>query len=151
MPIGSILLVRRNNEYCAIKFTRFWTGKTEEDRYAAYESQYQGDKTGNLLGKNVVFRKKELSAPKPRGIGRLAFSFGSRDIECGPIKLLWSGRGWVCFFNSNQDQGDYGIELAPTIWTHISETNVFDKRIKWYRYDSKRRDITISIDQLWAH
>lgn len=149
VPMGRIILVRKGSQHCAIKFTEFRTGKTEEDEFARYESYYQGDGTGDFLKKNVQIKKGELSAPKPRGIGRLAFSFGNRNVLCGPIKLQWSGKGWVYFFYEGQEQGDYGIEIAPTKWTDISRVNVFDPRIKWYRYDSKRNDIVISIDQLW--
>jgi len=92
VPLGKILIIRKNLEYGAVKFTKFWTGKTEEDRYAEYESYYQGDKTGNLSNKNVQLNKEKLAAPKPRGIGRFAFSFGNRNIQCGPIRLQWSER-----------------------------------------------------------
>jgi len=149
MPLGKILLVRKDLEYCAIKFTKFWTGKTELDWYANYESYYQGDKTGDFNKKNVQFKKEKLSFPKPRGIGRFAFSFGNKDVRCGPIKLFWFGQGWVYFYSSSQDEGDYGIELAPTKWTDISQVNVFDPRVKWYRYDEKRKDVNIPIDKLW--
>jgi len=151
IPLGRILLVRKDSEYCAVKLTKFWTGKTEQDRYAEYESYYQGDNTGDFSNKNMIFRKGKLSFPKPRGIGRFAFSFGNRDVRCGPIKLAWYGENWVYFFSTNQKQGDYGIELAPTTWTDISRVNVFDPRVKWYRYDSKREDITIPIDKLWEN
>ena len=149
IPLEKILLVRQNSNYGAVKLTKLWTGKTKEDRYAEYESYYQGDKSGNLSNKNVQFERGKLSFPKPRGVGRFAFSFGNRDIQCGPIKLAWYGEEWIYFFSTNQDQGDYGIELAPTIWSNISQVNVFDSRIKWYRYNSKREDITIPIDKLW--
>jgi hypothetical protein len=149
MPLGKILLVRRDSEYCAIKFTKFWTGKTEDDLFAKYESYYQGDKTGNFTNKNVKLKKEELSFPKPRGIGRLAFSFGNMNIECGTVKLLWTGQGAVHFYREGQHQGDYGIELAPTPWTDISQVNVRDPRIKWYRYDEKRKRVNIPLEHLW--
>jgi hypothetical protein len=149
VPIGIFLLARKNQEHCAVKFTKFWTGKTQEDEFVTYESYYQGDRTGNFSNKNVKIKREKLSSPKPRGIGRLAFSFGDRDIKCGSIKLEWSGKGWVYFFNSNQKQGDYGIELAPTIWMDISEVDVFDPRIKWYRYDEERKRMNIQINKLW--
>jgi len=149
VPLERILLVRRESEFCAVKFTKFWTGKTEGDKYATYESYYQADKTGNFLNKNVKFKKSKLSFPKPRGIGRLAFSFGDKDIQCGPIKLWWGGGGSVHFFSTSQAQGDYGIELAPTKWTDISQVNVFDQRLKWYRYDENRKRVNIPVDQLW--
>ena len=148
VPLGRILLVRRNLEYCAVKFTRFWTGKTAEDLFAAYESYHQGDKTGNFLNKNVQVRRDELSFPKPRGIGRLAFSFGNKDVRCGSIRLFWFGQGWVYFYGSNQKEGDYGIELAPSKWTDIGEVNVVDAHLKWYRYDAKRQEVRIPVDRL---
>lgn len=149
VPEGFILLVRKKSEYCAIKFIKFWTGKTKDDEYATYESYYQNDATGNFKSKKVQFEKGELSRPRLRGIGRFSFSFGKLDIRCGPIKLFWSGKGWVYFFNSNQEQGDYGIELAPTKWTDISQVNVFDRELQWYKYDSARQRKTILIDRLW--
>lgn len=149
VPIGAILLVRKNTEYCAIKFIEFWTGETQDDEYAIYESYYQGDRSGDFTKKNVKFKAGKLSRPRLRGIGRLSFSFGHIDIQCGPIKLFWSGKGWVYFFNSSQKQGDYGIELAPTKWKHISQVNVFDPRIRWYRYDESRKDVIFPIDRLW--
>jgi hypothetical protein len=150
MPLKNILLVRKDSDYCAIRFTEFWTGKTEEDVYAKYES-YQGDKTGDFSKKNVTFRKDKLAFPKPRGIGRLAFSFGNRNIHCGSLKLQWAGGGSVFFYAEGQEPRDYGIELAPTIWTDISEVDVFDPRIKWYRYDEERKRMNISIDRLWKN
>jgi hypothetical protein len=151
ISLGRIALIRRASEYCAVKFTNFWTGKTEEDRYAEYESYYQGDNTGSFSNRNVKFRKGKLSATKPRGIGRFAFTFGNRDIRCGPIRLWWGGGGSVHFFSSNQKQGDYGIEIAPTIWTDISQVDVYDPRIKWYRYDEERPRLNIPIEKLWEN
>jgi hypothetical protein len=149
VPMGRIVLVRKGSEYCAVKFNEFSTGKTEEDRFAKYESYYQGDGTGDLLNENVQSKKGELSAPRPRGIGRLAFSFGNRNVLCGPIKLQWSGKGSIYFYSEGQKQDDYGIQLAPTKWTNISQVNVFDARLKWYGYDAKRPRIVIPVDQLW--
>jgi len=159
MPVGKILIVRRASDYCAIRLNGFWSENTSEvgsifvasgsDEYAIYESYHQEDNTGDFSKKNVHYKKEELSFPKPRGIGRLAFSFGNKEINCGTITLFWSGKGAVHFYKEGQKQGDYGIELAPTMWADISEVNVFDARIKWYRYDEKRQRVNIPIDQLW--
>jgi len=148
MPLGKILLVRRGSDYCAIKFLEIWTGKTEQDVYATCESYYQGDKSGDFSKKNLTITKDKLAFPKPRGIGRLAFSFGNRNIHCGPLKLQWAGRGSVFFYAEGQKQGDYGIELAPTKWTDVSQVNVFDPRLKWYRYDEERPRVNIPVDRL---
>jgi hypothetical protein len=149
VPIGLILLARKDQDRCAIKFTKFWTGKTPDDEYATYESYYQGSQTGNFGSKNVKLKAGKLSRPRLRGIGRLSFSFGQKDIECGAMKFFWPGNSWVCFFNTSQKQGDYGIELAPTKWTDISQVNVFDPRLRWYRYDESRKDTILPVDRLW--
>jgi len=150
MPLRRILLIRKGSDYCAVEFTNFWTGKTDEDLYAAYESYYQDDKTGDFTNKNVKFKKGELSSAKPRWIGGgHTFSFGNKEIQCGYIRLWWTGKGAVYFFGNLKAQSDYGIELAPTPWTTISEVNVFDPRVKWYRYDETRKRVNIPIDKLW--
>jgi hypothetical protein len=149
VPVEYILLVRKNEEYCAIKFTKFWIGETQEDEYAKYEAFYQCDKTGDFTNQNVNIKKGDLSRPRLRGIGRLSFSFGNTDIQCGTFKLFWSGKGWVYFFSSNQNQGDYGVELALTKWNDISQVNVFDPRLKWLRYDENRKSVNIPVDKLW--
>ncbi len=151
MPLGRILLVRKDSDYCAIKFIKFWTGKTEDDRYATYEAYYQGDKTADFNNKNVTFKREELYAPKPSfSFFGHPFAFGAKkEVRCGPIKLWWTGFGSVYFFKRYQREGEYGIEFAPTKWTDISQVNVFDHRLKWYRYDENRKRVNIPVDQLW--
>ncbi len=151
VPLGQIILVRRNSVYCAVRFIGFWNGETDQDWFASYESYYQGDNSGNLSKQNVQVRREELSSPRPRGIGRASFSFGNRDIECGDIKLRSSFFGWIYFFGSNQDPGEYGIELAPTQWTDVSQVNVSDPRVNWYKYDRRRQKFNIPIDKLWEN
>ncbi len=66
MPLGKILLVRRDSDYCAIKFTKFWSENTSEvstlfvaagsDEYAMYESYYQDNMTGDFTTKNMKFK-----------------------------------------------------------------------------------------------
>jgi len=151
VPLGRILLIRRGSEFGAVKFTEVWTEKSGEDKYGRYESYYQGDKTGDFSKKNVLFREGKLIAPKGIWVGGgHYFSLrGIYDIRCGPIKLAWVYKTFIAFSSTNQKDKDYGIELAPTKWTDISEVNVFDSRLKWYRYDEKRQNILVPIDQLW--
>jgi hypothetical protein len=151
MPLGRILLVHKDSQYCAVKFTETWKGKTESARFTNYESYYQGDGSGDFSSKGVQFTKDTL-VDRQSVLGRLypvPFGHRNQEIKCGPIRLFWSGIDWVCFFGLKQKQGDYGIELAPTKWTDISQVNVFDPRLKWYRFDEKRKHVRIPIDQLW--
>lgn len=149
MPLEKILLARKNSGYCAIKFTKFWTGKTTGDLFAEYEWYYQKDGTGDFSKKNVRFKKEGLSFPKLRGIHPFNFSFGNKEIRCGTVRLFWQGDGLIAFYGEGMDQGDYGNELSPTKWTDISQVNVFDHRLKWYKYDDNRKEVNIPVDKLW--
>ncbi len=79
----------------------------------------------------------------------MAFSFGNMNIKCGLFDIHWFGEGWISFYGENQKEGDYGIEMSPTKWTDISEVNVYDPRLKWYRYDPKRTNVEIPVEDLW--
>ncbi|MDO8723840.1 MAG: hypothetical protein Q7J31_16665 [Syntrophales bacterium] len=155
MPVGRLLLIRKGDDYCAVRFTHNWTGETDYDQHAEYESYYQGDKTGNFRSANVKYRKEEVYYTKPSFsiFGHPVRIGAKRDIHCGPIELWWSAGPFLTFVSFNrhdQKQGDYyGIELAPTKWSNISEVNVFDPRLKWYRYDERRQRANIPIDRLW--
>lgn len=152
MPLNRILLVRKDDDYCIVRFTRNW-GKTDYDQHVEYESYYQGDKSGNFSNKNVQYRKEEVYYKRP-----IFFIFGhgvaigaKLNIHCGQIELWWSAGPFLAFvyFNrADQDQKDYGIELAPTPWTDIKEVDLKDPRVKWYRYDEIRERVFVPIDKL---
>jgi hypothetical protein len=149
IPLGKLLLVRKDNNYAAVKLIESRAAKRGAEEFARYKCFYQGDGSADFSKPNVQVSEGELSQSKPFGIGRFAFDFGNKDIRCGPIRLGWSGKGWVYFYSTKQEQGDYGVQLAPTNWNDISELNVFDPRLKWYKYDPKRTTVNIPLDQLW--
>jgi hypothetical protein len=149
IPLGKFLLVRKDNNYGAVKLTESRAGQKEGEEFAKYISFYQADGSGDFSRPNVQITQGELRKCKLFGIGRLAFDFGNKDIRCGPIRLTWSPKGWVRFYSTKQEQGDHGISLAPTAWEEISQVNVFESRIVWYKYDVKREDTTVRIDKQW--
>lgn len=151
MPLGRILLVRRGTEYCALKFIRFWTGKTERDRYAEYESYCPREASDNpeFRAERVEKKRETASFSRLFGFGRLAFSLGNKEVKCGSLRLFWSGKGAVYFFARDQSQGDHGIELAPTPWSDISQVNISDPNVRWYRYNETRKRVNIPVDKLW--
>ncbi len=149
MPLNKILLIRKDKHYCAIKFLRYWTGKTDEDHYATYESYYQCGETKHFRKDTAKFREGNLSSPKIRGIGRLAFSFGQSEVKCGPIHLFWTAKTIVYLFQQGINECDYNYEFAPTIWDEISKVNLYDPRIVWYRCDYNRERRVVPIDELW--
>lgn len=174
MPMGLMLLIRKNNNYCAMKFNRNWTAVDEkarkeyepyvnrgivdaesareayEKKYAAYTIYYQGDGGADFSKGNVIKSEHIASWLPLQGPFRpFIYQPGDAHIKCGPFKIGWEYKNAVCFIPSGKGLGDYGIELAPTPWTDIEEVNVFDPRVKWYRYDDKRKRVNIPIDQLW--
>jgi len=150
VPLGRMLLIRKHSEYCALKFTRCWTDKGEKEKYAAYEVYYQSDGTGDFFNKNVkFFEGKAFCLPWRGPFYPLKWQPGKPEVKCGSLNLLWEYKGFVCFFERSDEPGEYGIELAPTPWTDIKEVDIKDPRIKWYRYDAKRKNVNIPIDKLW--
>ena len=156
VPLGRIMLVRKGTQYCAIRFNNAWiegSGWKSGWERAEYESYYQGDGTGDLSKGNVQLRKGEvhLSGGHWIGGGHYIHFWTDVDVRCAPIKLLWTYRTNLCFFSNSQakEMRDYGIELAPTKWRDVSQVNVFDPRLKWYRYDETRQNEFIPTDELW--
>jgi hypothetical protein len=141
MSLGKILLVRKDLEYCALKFTDTWLGETRYDHYTSYEFYYQSDGSGDFSKTNVMSGTGELFFPKVRSFLGLPIIKGAKDtIECGRIKFKW-------FYIASVSAGD--TEFAPTPWTSITEIDIHDPRIQWYREDKKRSKIIVHINRLW--
>jgi len=141
VPVDRFILIKRGEEYWALKFTEI---KENKAKYIWY---YQGDGSGDFLKKNAKKGKGKASDIYWSLIGRLAFQFGDMYIRCKNLKLDWSPNSWIYF--TNTEGYDIGISMAPTKWRDIKEVNVFDKRLKWYRYDENRKKIYIKAEDLW--
>jgi len=152
MPLGRILLARKGSKYCAMKLTETWTGETKEDIFTNYESYYLGDSTGDFSNKNVQFTKGQLAERRAIMFFKiLLYTTGPEndEIKCGRMKLFCLQNVVYFYHVGRPSKKDFLIdELAPTKWTDISQVNVFDPRLKWYR-DEMRKSIKIPIDQLW--
>lgn len=147
MPLNRILLVRKGQEVGAVKFIRDWFWFTDRIRRAEYESYIWKDSTDRISSENIIKKKETASAIFV--ISRIYF--GNKEVRCGSIRLFWNGGRNVHFYAEEQRDGNYGIELAPTPWTDISQVSLSDPRIKWYQYDGKRKRVNIPIDSLWGH
>lgn len=146
MPLRRILLVRKDERTGAVRFVGdgFWIAR--RFLHADYEEYVRKDETGGFAGANVVRRKRTayaLFVASPVVLGNFA-------VECGPAKLFWTGGRTVHFVKGNGDEGDAGVELAPTPWTDISQVDLSDPRIRWYRYQPGRRRVRLPVDALWG-
>jgi len=148
VPLNRIFLIRKGTLYGAVKLTSYWKGKIKYSEYTTYDCWFQQDGTGDFKKKNVEYENKTASNILI-GLGRFSFNFGKDEIRCGPFRLWWPGKDMVYLFGVSQEPGDYGIELAPTKWINITEINVFDPKLKWYRYDLDRSRKDIPVDKLW--
>ncbi len=174
IPLGRMLLIRKDAHYCVLKFQNNWTEIDEEQKrkfepyvargiidaesakdayerkYSAYVVYYREDGSTDFSKNNVVKREHVASWLPLKGPFRpFIYQPGDAYVICGSFKLVWIYKAGVSFIPTGKGLGDYGIELAPTPWTDIKEVNVFDPRIKWYRYNENRKRVNIPIDKLW--
>lgn len=157
-PIGHFLLIRKENNACAIRFTEYHRDPTSQapsvftsggvSVYAEYDWYFQGDGSGDFSKQNVKVGHAKLANKPLVGIGRMAFQTGTTLVRCGPFKLWWQGQRAVSFFPGTHPH-DEGIELAPTKWRDVAEIDIRDPQIKWYRYDENREITYIPVDELW--
>jgi hypothetical protein len=165
IPLNRIILIRKDNRYCALKFTKAWIEMDEErlklaadylkqggvtaesaresaeKKYANYVSYYNKNSALDFAGTGIQQKNGTASLLPLRGpFWPLVYQPGNGCVECGEFELLWSYKTGVAFIplGKGSSMRDYGIELAPTPWTDIKEVNVKDPRIKWYRYDESR-------------
>ncbi len=150
IPLSRLILAHGPSGYCAIKFTKFWTEKEGQEKFARYEAYDLGRDTRVPPDSKMETVVDTVSSLPSRGpFYPLKWQPGNPEIKCGRLRFLWQYRGGVCFFGRKDNPGEHGIQLAPTPWTSIGEVNLTDPRIRWYRYDENRKTINVSIDQLW--
>ena len=82
MPLGRLALVRKGIEYGAVKFTEFWLGKTEDDRYANYISYYQADESGDLTKENVEVTRGQLVDRRFLGYWPFVIPGWASELRC---------------------------------------------------------------------
>jgi hypothetical protein len=163
VPENYLVLFRKANEYGVIKLSGYRKENFTErgsflrysgsiDEYASYESFFQGDGSGDFAKKNVMHKTGTVSSV-PRGIARAIFNMGDAEIKIGKYKITWKSNSnnhyQILFYSrksSNKEKDSY--ELAPTGWKDISEVDVFNPNITWYKYDLKRKRVNVSVDDL---
>jgi hypothetical protein len=142
--------MRRGSDLCAIRFTKFHRGEDVPGGFftlggPTFYAEYDWF---DLTEPAVRSGQGKLSDKPGYGIPLLFPMFtGSHWVKCRSFAPLWSYPTQVRFVERN-DARDYGIELAPTNWREISEINLADPRLQWYRYDENRKPVLISSEYL---
>jgi len=155
-PVGRILLMRRGEDLCTLRFTKFFRGKSTPmglftyggaSFYAEYEWQHLKLSNGNPVVTSIRLGNGKVSEKPGYGIGVLVFGAGTRKVVCGPFELRWHYPINVTFFEGAHAR-DYGIELAPTNWSKTSDLDLADPRLRWFGYNEQRRRSLIPIEDL---
>lgn len=147
MPLGLFAIIKEGDKYCAAKFIETWKGKKKGDAYASIVAYYQGDGSGDFNRSDLDINKDTISFLQPKSIiGRLAYTRGDPNIYCGDMAISTSGYdgSGVLYFNGNEE----GYGIAPTPWKNISDVNVFESGLKWFKENSTKQTIKIPIDVL---
>ncbi len=137
-PLNKFVLIKEGNKIGAFKFINY---KRKE---AEYEWYYPLDQGGNKIkcGKRKV---KDIFVSL---IGRIAFQFGNTRIKCGPLKLNWVMYNSICFYYNEETKENHVVQLAPTNKENISDINLNDSTLKWYRGSSRRREFKIFLNDM---
>jgi hypothetical protein len=131
IPVGTILLARQKNQYCAVQFTS--ASWSKEETHASYKSWFIGDPTRSSKDRKVKPREDQVYQKEPLSIvGRVAAARSQDKVFCKKLTLKWSGAqqqtAWIYF-----DEGKT-LELAPTTWQDIGEVNVQAATLRWFKY-----------------
>jgi hypothetical protein len=156
-PFGRLVLVRYRDGLCAIRFDAYHRGDDEkpptkfnsgeETLFATAEQirMVKSEATWRILEDKTV----QLVAGPVVGLGRFGLQKGRIGLHCGDAKLEWT-------YPNNVSLGSYTqftakraqVEIAPTAWSEVSQINLNDKKLQWYRYDESRKDTLIPIEEL---
>ena len=134
MPVGAFLLVRKDRRIGAIRLTGIDPTGTEWLGKSKWESFFQPDGSALFLANNVVRHTGELDVRSPKGVHSL-YSYGAGYREAHIGKWTFSFGGPALVRMSGTGAGDHGYEYAPTSACELSEVDVHDGRLRWFRFD----------------
>jgi hypothetical protein len=152
MPIGAFLLVRKKNEIGAIHLISIDPTSTEWLGKSVYESHFQSDGSGSFLTGNVVTKTGDLNLQESKGPGRGIYIYkpGPYRASIGKWSFSFFGPSLMGMSDHSSwagDFGDHGFEFAPTSACNLSEVNVHDNRLRWFRYD-RNANVTLPLSDL---
>ncbi len=157
IPVGRFLLMRRDSDLCAIRFTAFhrghdakpqtWFHSGHENFYADYE-WYWPEPNGNFRGPDIKKGHRTLRRGAIVGLLflNLGVPLGTDDVECGSLTPIWFYPTGIGF--TKGPRFDHDLELAPTQWTELTQINLSDPKLKWYRYNEDQPDTFIPLKEL---
>lgn len=156
-PVNIFLLVRRESDVCAIRFTEIRRGHDArrpttfdsgaETTSATYEwIHFEGRESTGKYQRKATGQDVLVAYPL-KGIGRFAFQTGKTSITCGPLKVQWIYPMSVSLRDHTRSQR-YTFEIAPTKWRDGDAVDPNAAGLRWYRAQDDEREIVVKPDDL---
>jgi len=139
VPVGRYVILKKDNKFGVVKFIE------AKENSAIYEWYCGINQNGFFSRENSQFGKNKLKnwfIPIWSG----GIQLGNVEIKCGEIKVLWSSYTGICVDRKNEERWE--VVVSPTGWTEIEKVNIFDKRLKWYKFDPDRKEEMIPLADL---
>ena len=147
VPKGVFLLVRKGNKVGAIRFISIEQGKEIGTGRATYESYFKGDGSTSFRSQSVHKQTGSIDLKPLKGIGRAAFQFGKDKVRVGDWAFRSDSPGSIDMWPYRGAQKDYGYEFAPTSARDVTEIDLSDKRLRWFRFEKDSR-VTLRVIDL---
>jgi hypothetical protein len=154
-PLERILLIRRGEDLCAVRFTEFHQGEFYPRRWyrmdghslhAEYDWFVPAPGTGQFSDDKEQTGHAKVERYPRTGLGAYAWVPGDWRVECGPFELSWTYPTGVEVYEERKRSS--GLEFGPTAWRSPSEINLQHPRLKWYGYEESRKTFLIPLAEL---
>jgi len=151
LPLNQILLLRHNENICAIQFNSFTMLNDSEEATSfrsgaetliASYSKYEFEEGYGNVELDMITTHEVLSEAT-YGIGRLTFGGGDKIIECGDGDFYWEFPTGV--FLSN---GDKDLSFYPLLINDFASFENLPSEMEWFGYDESRTKRIISVTNI---
>ena len=156
-PLGGILLIRRDEDLCAVRFTKFHQGEFKTRTpfrmdghvvFAEYDWFLPAPGTVDFSDPAGETGHSKLEEHPRIGLGRLSWVPGDYRVECGSFDPFWIYPTGVEVYEEDGRRHPPGLEFAPTSWRNPSEVDLQHPQLKWYGYDESRKTFLIRLNEL---
>jgi hypothetical protein len=132
LPLGRVLLIRREGRFFALRVVRAFSNREKDAFTANFEvSALTGSKWENHI-------QKVEERPLHGLVHPFAFQTGITRVDFGVFALRFNGPSCVSMYQYGEEERDQGIAFAPTAWTSVSDVRVDAPQLQWYRVDLGR-------------
>jgi hypothetical protein len=143
LPEGAFLLIRKNNQYGAIRITHLDPSATDSYGKSFFESYFQTDGKDSLTAPNAVRTTGQLDIQPLKGMSVLSHRPGPFKARIGDWMFPFYGPRTIAMADASFWRGydsDHGFEFAPTSACDPSQIDIHDKGLNWVRF-SRNNDM----------